>query len=568
MSFVIAAPEPMTTAATEITRIGSLLSAANNAAAGSTTGVMAAAGDEVSAAIALLFSAHSQEYQAIGAQAEAFRTAFERTLSGTAGAYAAADAANQSVLQVLEEEVLQDALLIINLPTNVLLGRPLIGNGANGITTAQGVGTNGGAGGLLIGSGGNGGGSIAVGVAGGAGGPAGLLGAGGTGGMGGFGAPGGAGGTGGWLYGNGGFGGIGGPFSTGGAGGSALVIGNGGAGGLGGELGGAGGVGGRGGLLYGNGGIGGTGGVSGGPGGVAGGPGGAGGVAPLIGVNGATGENGHIPAVAITVDTQLNRPYLDISIGGGPTSTVIVDTGSVGLIVPPQDVNFTSLGAPIGTGQTIYGDSLNFSTYNYNKYSTTVNFGNGIITTTPVTVGVITSASHTVNGVTTILSPSQGDAFLGIGVNSGGPSSSPVLGLPSTLSQGVLVAEQFSALQFGANPLNFFATSSGAPITTLHVSVNGGAIQSVTGSFVDTGALWGTVPSALGTGSTNGYLPAGTNLAFYTANNTPIYTWHAGTLPQMRVIPGGDLNTGNIPFQFMPIYVQYGGSGTFYYDVA
>ena len=52
MSFVIAAPEIMTSAATDLTRIESALSAAHAAAATQTTAVLAAAQDEVSAAIA------------------------------------------------------------------------------------------------------------------------------------------------------------------------------------------------------------------------------------------------------------------------------------------------------------------------------------------------------------------------------------------------------------------------------------------------------------------------------------------------------------------------------------
>ena len=52
MSFVIAAPELVTTAATDLANVGSSLSDANAAAATQTTGVLAAAEDEVSAAIA------------------------------------------------------------------------------------------------------------------------------------------------------------------------------------------------------------------------------------------------------------------------------------------------------------------------------------------------------------------------------------------------------------------------------------------------------------------------------------------------------------------------------------
>jgi PE family/PGRS repeats len=215
MSFVTALPETVMGAATNLASLGSTISAAHAVAAAPTTGVAAAAADEVSAAIASLFSGHAQEYQAISARAAAFHSQFVQLLGDAGGAYTAAEAANAGPLQTLE----QDILAIINAPTEFLLGRPLIGNGANGVTTAQGVGTTGGAGGILIGRGGNGGDSITPAVPGGAGGPAGLIGTGGGGGMGGWGAAGGAGGTGGWLHGNGGPGGIGGPFTSGGAGG-------------------------------------------------------------------------------------------------------------------------------------------------------------------------------------------------------------------------------------------------------------------------------------------------------------------------------------------------------------
>nr|WP_148286626.1 PE family protein [Mycobacterium canetti] len=49
MSFVIAAPGVLSAAVSDLTGIGSALSAANAAAAAQTTGVLAAAEDEVSA---------------------------------------------------------------------------------------------------------------------------------------------------------------------------------------------------------------------------------------------------------------------------------------------------------------------------------------------------------------------------------------------------------------------------------------------------------------------------------------------------------------------------------------
>jgi len=65
MSFVIAAPELVTAAASDLASIGSTISAANAAAVAPTAGVVAAGAEEVSAAVAALFGTHAQAYQAL-----------------------------------------------------------------------------------------------------------------------------------------------------------------------------------------------------------------------------------------------------------------------------------------------------------------------------------------------------------------------------------------------------------------------------------------------------------------------------------------------------------------------
>lgn len=60
MSFVIEAPDVVTAAAMDLEHIGSTISAASSAAAGSTTALLPAAQDEVSAAIAALFGLHGK----------------------------------------------------------------------------------------------------------------------------------------------------------------------------------------------------------------------------------------------------------------------------------------------------------------------------------------------------------------------------------------------------------------------------------------------------------------------------------------------------------------------------
>ncbi len=214
MSYVIATPDMLAAAASDLTNIGSALGAANSAALARTTGLLAAAEDEVSTAIASLFSASAREYQIVSTQAAHLHAEFVHSLTRAGAGYAAADAVNASPLQTLQQNV----LAAINAPSQALTARPLFGDGADG---APGTGQNGGDGGWLIGNGGNGG-SGAPGGNGGAGGSAGLWGRGGNGGAGGTGVAGGAGGNGGSGGANGLLGGGWGPFggASGGAGGA------------------------------------------------------------------------------------------------------------------------------------------------------------------------------------------------------------------------------------------------------------------------------------------------------------------------------------------------------------
>ncbi|WP_261898850.1 PE family protein, partial [Mycobacterium marinum] len=128
MSYLMAAPEALAVAATDLAGIGSALQAANGAAAAPVTDVLAAGADEISAAVAAVFSGHARDYQALSAKMADFHQQFVQTLSTTGGSYAAAEAANASPLQAVEQQVLG----VINAPTQALLGRPLIGDGAAG----------------------------------------------------------------------------------------------------------------------------------------------------------------------------------------------------------------------------------------------------------------------------------------------------------------------------------------------------------------------------------------------------------------------------------------------------
>ena len=107
MSFVVAAPHAVASAATELTNIGSTIDAANAVAAVPTTAELAAAADQVSAAISAILSGHAQAYQAIRAQMTNFQAQFVQALNAAGQAYAAAEAANASPLQTGVQDLLR-----------------------------------------------------------------------------------------------------------------------------------------------------------------------------------------------------------------------------------------------------------------------------------------------------------------------------------------------------------------------------------------------------------------------------------------------------------------------------
>lgn len=330
----------------------------------------------------------------------------------------------------------------------------------------------------------------------------GTAGSGGAGGFGGNGADGGNGGNGG----NGGFGGINGTFGTNGAGGT---------GGLGTLLGGH----------NGN-----------------------------IGLNGATGGIGSTTLTNATVPLQLvntTEPVVFISLNGGQMVPVLLDTGSTGLVMDSQFLT-QNFGPVIGTGTAGYAGGL---TYNYNTYSTTVDFGNGLLTL-PTSVNVVTSSSPGTLG--NFLSRSGAVGVLGIGPNNGFPgTSSIVTAMPGLLNNGVLIDESAGILQFGPNTLTGGITISGAPISTVAVQIDNGPLQQAPVMF-DSGGINGTIPSALASLPSGGFVPAGTTISVYTSDGqTLLYSYTTTATNTPFVTSGGVMNTGHVPFAQQPIYVSY-----------
>jgi len=125
VEYVLTQPRAMAAAAADVAGVGSAINEANATAAGSTTGVPAAAADEVSAAAATLLSAYAREYQALTKQAAAFHSEFTRVLAAARSAYAETEAAASGALRALAA------------PAQALVA-PLTG-GAAGVAAAKAV---------------------------------------------------------------------------------------------------------------------------------------------------------------------------------------------------------------------------------------------------------------------------------------------------------------------------------------------------------------------------------------------------------------------------------------------
>ena len=101
MSYLVAGPDSLTAAASDLAEIGSAISGATDAASAATTGLLPAAADEVSTQIAEFFASHADQYRAVSAQAAAFHSAFVRAVEAGAAWYASTEAANAAPLRQL-----------------------------------------------------------------------------------------------------------------------------------------------------------------------------------------------------------------------------------------------------------------------------------------------------------------------------------------------------------------------------------------------------------------------------------------------------------------------------------
>ncbi|MEB3031160.1 PecA family PE domain-processing aspartic protease [[Mycobacterium] nativiensis] len=285
---------------------------------------------------------------------------------------------------------------------------------------------------------------------------------------------------------------------------------------------------------------------------------------------------------SFTVPMHVNlntQPVINISVGGGAQTEVLVDTGAAGLVMPIWNINpFGITGLPTGFNIGQFGGALN---YFYMELPTTVTFTgeNGDTLTADTTVDAVLfafPANFSPFGPWSIESYLAGSStgILGIGPNALGPTPDhiPTADLPGTLGNGVLIDQPGGKLIFGDNPLEGGTVIQGAPWTLptsdLKVSINGEAPTTVR-AVIDSGGVYGTLPTSALAGSgvtpVNGQLPSGTTIEVFAKDGTPLYSYTVGTqtgeVRSPTVISSGGMNTGNWLFAQQPVYISYTPDG-------
>jgi hypothetical protein len=251
--------------------------------------------------------------------------------------------------------------------------------------------------------------------------------------------------------------------------------------------------------------------------------------------------------IPITVQEDT-EPTVQAAINGGSDQTLLVDTGSSGLVIPYTDLGsnfFTQLeslyqlGFPTGISESGYSGGVQYIYLEYND--ATVNYGDGALTTTntPIDVEIFSWSDSSAAGAPAnfqdFLTDNDSTGILGIGDNDSGPTESPfqadgydgvtvnIPNVPISLDEpdGDLIVDP-------SNPGTAIATLPGAPIpsTALTETVTDGGTQVGTGSVYDdfdSGGVYGTIPTSIASTDL-----VGDKITVYDGS-TPLYSYTVGT---------------------------------------
>jgi hypothetical protein len=260
---------------------------------------------------------------------------------------------------------------------------------------------------------------------------------------------------------------------------------------------------------------------------------------------------------------EVTEPTVQASIDGSSDQTLLVDTGSTGIVIPWQDLGLSGLldlGFPTGILPSSYSGGIDYIYLTYDDAS--VDYGNGVLTTTdtPIDVEILSWPTSLSPGspldFQQFLSDNDVTGILGIGDDTLGPNSAS----PLESYGGVTVDIPQDLLVVGSNAGTPLATVDGAPTPTsdLYESVNGGTPVAVSDD-VDSGGVYGTIPSSL-----ESSVPSGTEISVYDNSSdtgSPLYSYTVtgsgddSTAPE--VVSGTSIDSGVEPFLEEPIYIDY-----------
>jgi hypothetical protein len=262
--------------------------------------------------------------------------------------------------------------------------------------------------------------------------------------------------------------------------------------------------------------------------------------------------------IPITVQ-EGTEPTVQASLEGGSDQTLLVDTGSSGLVIPATDLSLTQLvdlGIPTGINEAGYTGGVDYIYLTYDD--ATVDYGNGALdtTNTPIDVEILSWPTSLSSGspldFQQFLSDNDVTGILGIGDNTAGPTTSPLESYG-----GVLVdVPQNELIVDSTNPGTAIDTVSGAPIANLYetVTTNDQTVGSTVSDDVDSGGVYGTIPSSLA----SDVEPGSTITVYSSQGGTELYSYEVGSAGEEPTSTSGtSIDSGVEPYLNEPIYIDY-----------
>jgi hypothetical protein len=273
---------------------------------------------------------------------------------------------------------------------------------------------------------------------------------------------------------------------------------------------------------------------------------------------------------------EVTEPTIQATVAGSSPQTLLVDTGSSGLVIPWENVGLfqlLSLGFPTGISESGYSGGVDYLYLTYND--ATVDYGTGAgaldATNTPIDVEFLSwpTSLTSPSSFEAFLSDNQVTGILGIGENTGGPTTSPLEnygGVLVDIPDGKMIVDS-------SNPLSAYDALSGAPIpvNSLTETVTNGSTVIGSGAVsddLDSGGVYGTIPSTIAS-----TLAPGDKISVYDGS-TLLYQYTVGTdslgtSTAPTVVTGtagtNSIDSGVEPYLMHPIYIDY-ANDTLYFD--